>query len=106
MECVTTRESGCWYSGTGGRPQASLLTPSDPYSSEDMKLSVFYNANTGNFDQGTFAQASMTQNIAYSVGGTNARVESIPISYPRNTRFYDLNNSSSYQGFLAYFRIS
>ena len=101
VECVTTRESGCWYSGTGGRPQASLLTPSDPYSSEDMKLSVFYNANTGNFDQGTFAQASMTQNIAYSVGGTNARVESIPISYPRNTRFYDLNNSSNYQGFFS-----
>ena len=101
VECVTTRESGCWYSGTGGRPQASLLTPSDPYSSEDMKLSVFYNANTGNFDQGTFAHASMTQNVAYSVGSTNARVESIPISYPRNTRFYDLNNSSNYQGFFS-----
>ena len=76
VACVTTREAGCWYGGTvGGRPIASLLTPSDPYSKEDMQLSVFYDANSGTFNQGTFAQASFTQNIAHKtdLGGNTLR---------------------------------
>ena len=105
VECVTTRESGCWYTkASGERPLASLLTPSDPYSSEDMKLSVFYDANSGAFNQGTFAQASFTQKVQDRSDGSNFSWQEAGVdisAFRTSAEAGYLSSASTHNGFFS-----
>ena len=104
VECVTTRESGCWYTKASTRPLASLLTPSDPYSSEDMQLSVFYDANSGAFNQGTFAQASFTQKVQDRSDGSNFSWQEAGVdisAFRTSAEAGYLSSASTHNGFFS-----